>query len=142
MKKLFAAGAVLLGLLLTGCVARSEYDALAQERETLQTQVTALSQELDGLKSDVAELQRYTKELVEENDELRTALDEAEKEAAAQQQKIDAFVKTVEELEAQNRATLPPLPSVPLLPGAEDVQNVMDAFSELLELATRPLNLH
>ena len=145
MKKRAAVSAALLcAVLLTGCVSRSSYDALAQEREALQTQVEKLASELENAKDDIAELQSYTKELVEENNGLRDELVEAKKQVAEQQQRIDAFVKTVEELQEQTRSalpSLPPLPSVPSLPSGEGVQGALDTFSDLLEMATWPLNL-
>ena len=133
--------ALLCVVLLAGCVAQSDYDALSQEREDLHTQVERLAGELERAEDDIAELQSYTKDLVEENNELRDALDEAQKLVAEQQQKIDAFVKTVEELEEQTRSTLPSLPSVPVLPPNEGVQGALDTLSQLLELATWPLGL-
>ncbi len=140
MKTKAAVAALLAALLLTGCVSRGDYDALAREREELSVRAEELAREIESLKGDVAQLQSYAKDLHEENESLREALDAAKKEAEAQRKKIEEFVRLVEELEAQNRSTLPQFPSMPPLPAADEtVRSVMDTFSQLWELAGRSI---
>lgn len=113
---------LLSSVLLTGCVTRREYDALAQERNELAAQAESLGREVDSLRSDVSELQEYIREQVEENDQLRQELDEAKRETERQRRQIEEYIRDLEELKEKNRTGLS-------FPSAQQFQDTLPMWS-------------